>query len=154
MLKFKTLLSAIAIYSFMACTGAQAADDEPAVTPKEAQDIAGMMFTMYRAGGPGHMLRAENECWKEFSKDKEWIEYGTASCSLSALAGAFIEASYARKNARPSAPAYAGPAIRARILKNLAQLGVSEQKADEILKRSVAPRIEDVTLGLVNAGMR
>lgn len=157
MLKLKTLLLAVAMAFSAALVSAQATEAEehpPAVSAKDAQDIAGMMFMMYRAGGPGHMLRAESECWKAFAKDKARSEYGAASCALSALSGAFIESSYARQNARPSAPAYTGPAIRARIVKNLSQLGVSEQRTDEILSRSVSPRIEDVTLGLANAGMR
>lgn len=147
-------LALVSIFSIANAQEPEKVDQPPAVSAKDAQDIAGMMFTMYRAGGPGHMLRAENECWKAFAKDKARSEHGAASCSLSALSGAFIEASYARQNARPSAPAYTGPAIRARIVKNLSQLGVSEQRTDEILSRSVSPRIEDVTLGLANAGMR
>lgn len=147
-------MALVSVFSIANAQESEKVDPPSAVSAKDAQEIAGMMFTMYRAGGTGRMLRAENECWKEYSKSKARSEYGAASCSLSALAGAFIEASYARQNARPPAPAYTGPAIRVRVIKNLSQLGVSEQRADEILGRSVSPMIGDVILGLSNAGMR
>ena len=111
------------------------------------------MYQAYRYGGISEMLSMENACWGALAKQKKASETGATSCSVAALAGAFVEATYARQQRRGSAPAYNGDMFRQRLIGNMAKAGIKEDRAQRVLELSAAHQ-GSVLLGLMNAGMR
>lgn len=123
------------------------------VSVEKAAEMAGEMYQAYRYGGISEMLSMENACWGTLAKQKKANETGAASCSVAALAGAFVEATYARQQRRGSAPAYNGDMFRQRLIGNMAKAGIKEERAQRVLELSTAHQ-GSVLLGLMNAGMR
>jgi flagellar biosynthesis GTPase FlhF len=123
------------------------------VSVEKAASMAGDMYQAYRYGGISEMLSMENACWGALAKQKKASETGAASCSVAALAGAFVEATYARQQRRGSAPAYNGDMFRQRLIGNMAKAGIREDRAQRVLELSTAHQ-GSVLLGLMNAGMR
>lgn len=123
------------------------------VSPEKASAMAGEMYQAYRYGGVGEMLSMENACWSALAKQKRINEAGATSCSIVALSGAFVEASYARQQRRSSAPAYNQNLFRARLLENIEKVGIKEDRAQRVIELSVAHQ-SSVLVGLTNAGMR
>lgn len=123
------------------------------VSVEKAAEMAGEMYQAYRYGGISEMLSMENACWGALAKQKKASETGATSCSVAALAGAFVEATYARQQRRGSAPAYNGDMFRQRLIGNMAKAGIKEDRAQRVLELSAAHQ-GSVLLGLMNAGMR
>lgn len=123
------------------------------VSVEKAAEMAGEMYQAYRYGGISEMLSMENACWGALAKQKKANETGATSCSVAALAGAFVEATYARQQRRGSAPAYNGDMFRQRLIGNMAKAGIKEDRAQRVLELSAAHQ-GSVLLGLMNAGMR
>jgi hypothetical protein len=123
------------------------------VSVEKAAEMAGEMYQAYRYGGISEMLSMENACWSALAKQKKANETGATSCSVAALAGAFVEATYARQQRRGSAPAYNGDMFRQRLIGNMAKAGIREDRAQRVLELSTAHQ-GSVLLGLMNAGMR
>ena len=123
------------------------------VSVEKAADMAGEMYQAYRSGGISEMLSIENACWRALAKQKKTNETGATSCSISALAGAFVEAAYARQQRRGPAPAYNGDMFRQRLFGNMAKAGIKEDRAQRVLELSAAHQ-GSILLGLMNAGMR
>lgn len=123
------------------------------VDDDRAQELAGAMYRAYRYGGVGEMLRVENTCWSDFSEKWKGNKVAAGSCSLAAFAGVFIEASFARRQGRVSAPAYNGQIFRDRVLKNMTKAGMKPEQAEQILA-SVVSHQENIIYGLMNSGMR
>lgn len=123
------------------------------VSVEKAAEMAGEMYQAYRSGGISEMLSMENSCWRALVKQKKINETGATSCSVSALAGAFVEAAYARQQRRVPAPAYNGDMLRQRLIGNMAKAGIKEDRAQRVLELSGAHQ-GSVLLGLMNAGMR
>lgn len=121
------------------------------VSVEKASQMAGEMYQAYRYGGISEMLSLENTCWRAFARKPS--DAGATSCSVTALAGAFVEASYARQQRRVPAPAYNGDGVRQRLIGNMAKAGIKEDHAQIILERAGVHQ-ESVLLGLINAGMR
>lgn len=123
------------------------------VSVEKAASMAGEMYQAYRYGGISEMLSMENACWGALAKQKKPSDASAASCSVAALAGAFVEATYARQQRRGSAPAYNGDMFRQRLIGNMEKAGIKEDRAQRVLELSTAHQ-GSVLLGLMNAGMR
>lgn len=123
------------------------------VSPEKAAQMAGEMYQAYRYGGVGEMLSLENSCWNALAKQQRPSDASATSCSVAALAGAFIEATYARKQMRGAVPAYNSESFRQRLIGNMAKAKINQDRAERILELTAAHQ-ESVLAGLINAGMR
>lgn len=123
------------------------------VSDENAANIAGKMYKAYRYGSVGEMLATENACWRTLAEQNKPTDTSAVSCAVSALAGAFVEAAYARKQMRGPTPAYNSSQFRQRLVDNMAKAGINEGRAQRILVLATA-HTESVLVGLMNAGMR
>lgn len=128
------------------------ASAESLLLPNEISDIAENTFHSYMSGRVNQMLAQENECWREAAKEKGEIKkILVAACASTAMAGAIIEATYARNQRRGSHPEYTGEGARARIFR---MSGLSESETQKIIESSVEPGVPALIAGLQGAGMR
>lgn len=152
--------SAILISLLVALPAAQAAAeglesaDHRQVQSADAEGAAKAMFEAYRYGGPQEMQRIEEQCWSSMKAAGSPTDDGVARCSLMGMAGAFVEASYARQQRRSPAPSYTGQGVRERIMARTNGMGWGQERIQAILVSSVSPRQGEVITGLANAGMR
>ena len=123
------------------------------VSEESASEMAGRMYEAYRYGGVGEMLAMENACWHSLAKQKKPTDASAVSCAVSALAGGFVEAAYARQQKRGPAPAYNPSLLRKRLVGNMEKARINEDRAQRILEL-VTLHQESVLVGLMNAGMR
>jgi len=124
----------------------------PLVSDQQAMDIAGDMYRTAMFQGIGGMIETENACWDLLKKNA--TEFGVAECSLYAMAGTIIDATFARTQRRGSLPAYNAIAANQRVIKNATEAGFSEDQTRNILESSVRPHAQNILTGLMNAGMR
>jgi hypothetical protein len=113
--------------------------------------VANNMYATYIEydNGVAAIMGAEENCWKNVNGNLTAAE----TCIASTLAGAIIEAAYARQELRSSAPNYQPDAMRERILKNMANAGFTESQTDTATNY-VHENADKVIAGLFNAGMR
>lgn len=108
---------------------------------------AGDIFSEYEWGGPARMQEVEMECWRNASLRNMEV---AGRCAIYALAGAFIEAGYAKAQGRMPVPFYQGASAAARVKENP---GLPDPEASELVIWTVS-QTEVVLIGLANAGMR
>lgn len=144
---------ALSLCAVMLCAMAPLkAKAESLLLPNEISDIAENTFQSYRVGKVNQMLAQESECWNEAAREKGEIKkILVAACASTAMAGAIIEATYARSQRRGSHPEYTGEGARARIFR---MSGLSETETQEIIESSVEPSVPAIIAGLQGAGMR
>lgn len=121
------------------------------LSPDKISKISGAMFESYRYGKVNQMLKDEMNCWEDAARQKQVNRSLVAGCATAALAGGFIEATYARSQGRGSHPKYTGESIRERIMANSR---LSKDETHSILEESVKPNIDFILTGLAGAGMR
>lgn len=125
--------------------------DGSLLSPQQITQIAGMMFQAYIEGNVNQMFADEMKCWDDASKTKRADKNVVAACGVAAMAGTFIEASYARAQRRGAHPLYAGEAVRER-LKELSGLKTEDLKT--VWDSTLEPNVPVIILGLQGAGMR
>jgi len=122
------------------------------LSKQQVIQIAGDMFRAYSQGNVKQMLAEEMNCWKRASREKgDKKKSAVATCMVAVMAGAFIEATYARSQLRGSHPQYTGEVARARILENH---GLPEVEGKRIFESTIEPNVPVVIEGLMGAGMR
>lgn len=151
---FKKLLSTIVF--LLAASGAQsaaaqAAADGSLLSSDKISQIAGVMFDGYRSGNVNQMFNDESACWNDAAKRSRADKALVAGCASAAMAGALIEATYARAQRRGPHPRYTGDAVRERIMK---MSGLSQNETQSILDSTIEPNIGVILAGLKGAGMR
>jgi hypothetical protein len=140
------------LFLYMALLASPAAwADGSLLSPQQITQIAGMMFQAYAEGNVNQMFTDEMKCWDDASKTKRADKNVVAACATAAMAGTFIEASYARAQRRGAHPLYAGEAVRER-LKELSGLKNEDLKA--VWDSTLEPNVPVIMLGLQGAGMR
>lgn len=125
--------------------------DGSLLSPQQITQIAGMMFQAYVEGNVNQMFSDEMKCWDDASKTARADKNVVAACGVAAMAGTFIEASYARAQRRGAHPLYAGEAVRER-LKELS--GLKNEDLKSVWDSTLEPNVPVILLGLQGAGMR
>lgn len=122
--------------------------------PEQVQEVAGMMFGIYSGGGPELMMQAENQCWDDVPGREPERSTVASACALASMAGTLIEAAYAQQEGRMPVPNYNAGLSTERAHKKMAAAGLSGAEVEAIYADTVAPNIEILLFGLMNAGMR
>lgn len=118
----------------------------------EVAELAGIAYQNYRHGRVNAMLSDENECWNDAAKESGEVKRVlVAACATTAMAGAIVEATHARKQGRGSHSAYTGEGARERIFR---RSGLSEQETQQIMEETVERSVPAILSGLQGAGMR
>jgi hypothetical protein len=123
------------------------------VSPEETIEISGEMYRAYLSGGITEMLSLEKSYWKKLARQRNPSDDRAVLCTIMTLAGAFVEASYARHEMRRMMPPCNGGTLRQHVLDNLAKAKISDERADHIIELARVHQ-EIIVAGLMYAGLR
>lgn len=146
----RAAIAALGAFSLVAVNAAQA---EPLVSGEQVRDITVMMYDAYLYGGAAEMYQVERRCWEDLVAATGDAEIVAAACSIANVAGATIEAGYAREQGRPPVMEYQADASITRIEKRLADNHFSPAEIERMKSDTLNPHLGSILAALSLAGM-